>query len=275
MECVDLRNQVHWIQRKLLMTDSHHNDVEVGAEQQPQLPRLPTAAGQLLPDQPQTAALVVSPEGSYLNEGVGSGSNAEIPNPKEHGIKQEVTSPTPEPRSLHSSPAHAHKTRRLRSRKGRSRHQAKGGAFRGGGGGGFEPPETFGTFTSAAPTPDSQRNILLESPEGHMREQAEEVEEEEDEEEDEEEEKEQELNPQSEGENLDIDSNLETVPRSQQQSHNALASTQFIESDSRSKLNTWGLYQAVRLLQLKNRLMLPVIQFREKNKTSEKEEENT
>lgn len=259
MECMDLRNQVHWMQRKLLMMSSHHNDLELSTEQQVQPSTLPTAADQLLPDQSQTAPLAVSPEASYLNEGVGSSSNAESSQPKEYGIKHEVTSPTPEPRSLHSSPAHAHKTRRSRSRKGRSRHQSKGGTLRGGGG--FEPPETYGTFTSAAPTPDSQRNILIESHEEHVREEGKE-------------EEEQEVNPHSKEENLDVDPNLEAEPGSPQPSQDRLAPTQFIESHSKSWLNEWGLYQTIRLLQIKNRLMLPVIRLRQRKERSQEEGDN-
>ena len=62
----------------------------------------------------------------------------------------EANSPTPEPRSLHSSPSHAHKLRR--SRRGRGvRHVLQI----------QEPSETMGTFTSAAPTPDELRKILV------------------------------------------------------------------------------------------------------------------
>ena len=64
----------------------------------------------------------------------------------------EANSPTPEPRSLHSSPSHAHKLRR--SRRGRGvRHVLQI----------QEPSETMGTFTSAAPTPDELRKILVNS----------------------------------------------------------------------------------------------------------------
>lgn len=266
MECIELRNEIRWIQGKLPVVDSHHNDLELSVEQ-------PTtvlaAVDQAFPNQSQVAALVVSPEGSYLNDGADSGSNAENSNPKELGVTQEVTSPTPEPRSLHSSPSHAHKARRSRSRKGRSRHQVKGGTFRGGGG--FEPPETFGTFTSAAPTPDSQQNILLESPKRKTEQLHEEVEE-------------QETNPQSERESVNGDPavdghavdlpKLETEPFSQQQPQDTSAPSLFIESHSKSWLNEWGFYQAVRLLQIKNRLMQPVIRLREKKGGKLNGEEN-
>lgn len=62
------------------------------------------------------------------------------------------TSPSPEPRSLHSSPSSGHRARR--SRRGKSRHQPLAMIV-------SEPTETQGTFTSAAPTPINLQHILV------------------------------------------------------------------------------------------------------------------
>ena len=168
-------------------------------------------------------------------------------------------SPTPEPRSLHSSPSGTHKLRRSRpSRRGRNALPLSTIQIQ-------EPPETMGTFTSAPPTPDNQRIILVNE---------ETIDREEIRQEDE-----RECNHLFENaSNLPATSHL-LSPSLLTETHRDSNSLVFIkcfadeEESNReiiSWLNEWGIYQALRLLQMKEKLMRPVYKLRER-KLHEKE----
>lgn len=162
-------------------------------------------------------------------------------------------SPTPEPRSLHSSPSGTHKLRRSRpSRRGRNALPLNTIQIQ-------EPPETMGTFTSAPPTPDNQR-IILVNEETIDRE---------------------EISQEDEREHnhlFENTSNLPTVPHLLSPSlltetHHGSNTCVFIKSfadeeesngERVSWFNEWGIYQALRLLQMKEKLMQPVNRLRER-----------
>lgn len=135
----------------------------------------------------------------------------QLPFPSQNTINKDDSteqkdSPTPEPRSFHSSPLGNQKVDNIRS--GQCIQSS------------CEPLETMGTFTSVPSTPDDQRNILR-----------------------------------SDGVNASGGDN----------------SNVFIKFDDNGQmgsswLNRWGLYQAVRLLQIKEKLMKPVNIMRDKRK---------
>lgn len=162
-------------------------------------------------------------------------------------------SPTPEPRSLHSSPSGTHKLRRSRpSRRGRNALPLSTIQIQ-------EPSETMGTFTSAPPTPDNQR-IILVNEETIDRE---------------------EIRQEDERECNHLFENTSNLPATPHLLSPSLftdtrrGSNLFVfiksftdEEESNEEriswLNEWGLYQALRLLQMKEKLMRPVYKLRER-----------
>ena len=177
-------------------------------------------------------------------------------------------SPTPEPHSGHSSPNNGYRPRR--SRRGRVRHRQQQQTIIA-----AEPTETQGTFTSAAPTPLDMRRILLDNnPQ-------EEISSHDLERTNSETQNDTKANGNISDDQQDFVADQITEDREESivsppQQLSKRSSSIFVKSldeeneDSEetgggpvSWMNEWGLYQAMRLTQIKQRLMRPVERLRQ------------